>query len=328
MNLAVIELAAPPDDFLADDPEGAAFHRAFLASNIEGFECRYLCITRNGARIAIVPYFTGRFSLTELLPDGPLKKAFGWIKFGYACVGHPSTDFGAIDGEVSAPVLALVNAKLAEKSRLIAYKGFGELPLPGYTRARGLPVSVLEIAGDYYSALDARRRNDFRHKLEKVKSLRLVEYAPLPDSLVADVHRLYMNTYLRAPTRFERLTPEYFRQTAAISNFLIFFEVDTPIGFAQIIAKGGKACFAYVGMDYRRSRDYGLYYALCLKGIEACIRDGHRRMELGVTSYHFKRLLGGRLIETSLYFRHGNPLLNWLLGRSKFLIEPTDDELA
>lgn len=328
MNLDVIELPAPPDDFLADEPEGAAFHKAFLASGIDGFECRYLCVTRDGARIAVVPYFTGKFSLTELLPDGLIKKTFSWIEFDYACVGHPLTDFGAIDGLVSEEILEAVNAKLAEKSRLIAYKGFGELPLPRYTKARGLPVSVLDIAGDYYSGLDSRRRNDFRHKLEKVRPLRIEEYAPLPDSLVPDMHRLYMNTYQHAPTRFERLNPEYFRQTAAISRYLVFFEADVPIGFAQIIGKGHKACFAYVGMDYLRNRQYGLYYAICLKAIEACIREGYRHLDLGVTSYHFKHLLGGRLVETSLYFRHRNPVIDWLLGRFKFLLEPGTDELA
>lgn len=328
-DLAVIELASPPDDFLIDEPEGAAFHQAFLASGIGGFKCSYLEILRGGQRIAVVPYFLSTFSLTELLPDGLLKKAFAWLKFDYACVGHPATDFGAINGEISFEVLSLVNATLAKKAPVVAYKGFPEgLPLPGFSRVRGLPVSVLNIAGDYYSKLDARRRNDFKHKLEKAQTLRVEEYSPLPEHLVQEVFRLYMNTYHRAPTRFERLTPAYFRQTAAISKFIVFFEADTPIGFAQIIGKNQKASFTYVGMDYQHNRQYGLYYAICLKGIEVCLKDGYRQMELGVTSYHFKHLLGGKLVETSLYFRHKNYLANWLLGKLKFLLEPEVDELG
>ena len=328
MSLHLTDLDTPPDDFLSGEPEGAAFHKAFLAANVPGFQCRYFSVSRDGARIAIVPYFLSTFSATELLPDGLIKKAFSWIGIGYACVGHPCTDFGAIDGEVSAEVLDIVNAKLYEKSRLVAYKGFSDLPLRGYTRARGLPVSVLNIAGDYFSTLDSRRRNDFRHKLEKAQALKIEEYSPLPDHLVGDVYRLYMNTYNRAPTRFERLTPEYFRQTARISKYLVFFEADKPIGFAQIIGKGGKACFAYVGMDYDRNRQYGLYYVMCIKGIEACIKSGHRQMELGVTSYHFKHLLGAKLVETSLYYRHSSRAINWLIGKCKFLLEPEVDELA
>lgn len=327
-DLSAIDLGSPPDDFLPDEPEGAAFHKAFQAAGISGFKCSYLAIARDGLRIAVVPYFLSTFSLTTLLPDGMLKKTLAWIKFRYACVGHPSTDFGAIDGEVSAEVLNLVNTTLAKKARLIAYKGFADnLPLEDFVRARGLPVSVLNIRGDYYSELDARRRNDFRHKREKALPLRFEECTVLPEHLVQQVFELYMNTYNHAPLKFERLTQAYFQQTAALSHFLLFFEADTLIGFVQIIGKNQKALFKYVGMNYLHGRTYGLYYAMCLKGIETCLKDGYRQLELGVTSYHFKHLLGGQLIETSLYFRHNNPLFNYLLGKLRFLIEPTADEL-
>ncbi|MDO8207561.1 MAG: hypothetical protein Q7T38_07070 [Gallionella sp.] len=327
-ELSVIELPCPPDDFLPDEPEGAAFHNAFLASGISGFKCRYLAISRGDTRIAVVPYFLSTFSLGSLLPDGLLKKSLAWIKFRYACVGHPSTDFGAIDGEVSAEVLDLVNSTLAKQARLIAYKGFADnLPLPGFVRARGLPVAVLNIRGDYYSELDARRRNDFRHKLEKAQPLRFEECTDLPEQLVPQVYELYMNTYNHAPVKFERLTLAYFQQTAAISRFLLFFEGSTLIGFAQIIGKNQKALFKYVGMNYLHGHTYGLYYAMCLKGIEACLKEDYRQLELGVTSYHFKHLLGSQLVETCLYYRHNNALFNYLLGKLRFLIEPTADEL-
>jgi len=73
-DLSAVELDTPPDDFLPDEPEGAAFHKAFQASGIAGFTCRYLLIERQGRRIAVVPYFLGTFSLGTLLPDGLLKK--------------------------------------------------------------------------------------------------------------------------------------------------------------------------------------------------------------------------------------------------------------
>lgn len=328
-GLSVVELTAPPDDFLPDEPEGAAFHKAFLASGIDGFKCLYLEILRNGVRIAVVPCFSSTFSLTSLMPDGLLKKTFAWIKFDYVCVGHPATDLGAIDGEISADVLELVNATLSSKASIIAYKGFPEnLPLRGFSKMRGLPISVLTISGDYYSMLDARRRNDFKHKRERAQALRVEEYSPLPDGLVPEVFRLYLNTYNHAATRFEQLTPDYFRNTAPISKFLLFFEADRPIGFGQIIGKNSKACFTYLGMDYQRNREYGLYYVICLKVVETCIKYGYRQLDLGVTSYHFKHLLGGRTLETSLYVRHKNPLANWLLGKCRFLLEPEPDELA
>jgi hypothetical protein len=327
-GLSVIELDTPPDDFLIDEPEGAAFHQAFLSSGINDFKCAYLAIYRNNLRIAVAPYFLSTLHPGTLLPDGLLKKILSPIKLPIACVGHPSTDFGQIDGEVSADILAMVNATLAKKASLIAYKGFpSPLPLAGFIRARGLPVAALDVSGDYYSGLDARRRNDFKHKLEKAQSLRFEEHKGLPDQLVSTVFQLYMNTYNHAPMRFERLTRAYFQNTAAISTYLLFFETDRLIGFAQIIEKNHKALFKYVGMDYLHNRQYGLYYVICLKGIETCLREGYQRLELGVTSYHFKRLLGSELIETNLYFRHNNARINWLLGKLQFLIEPSETEL-
>ncbi len=326
--LSLIELDTPPDDFLQNEPEGAAFHKAFLASGINGFKCGYLSISRDALRVTVVPFFTGTFSLTTLLPDGLLKKSLSWIKFRYVCIGHPSTDFGLIEGEISAEILALVNATLTKKAPLIAYKGFpNTLPLDGFNCARGWPVSILTIKGDYYTQLDGHRRTDFRHKLEKAQTLRVELYKQLPESLVLPIYELYLNTYHHAPTRFERLTADYFRHTATLSQYLLFFEADTLIGFVQIIGKNKKATFSYIGMDYQRNQQYGLYYVICLRSIEFCTREGYQQIELGVSSYHFKQLLGGQLTETHLYYQHKKTFINKLLGKLKFLLEPSAYEL-
>ena len=327
-KLSAIELRSPPDDFLPNEPEGAAFHKAFQAAGIAGFDCRYLAIFRGDQRVAVVPYFLDELNLNTMLHEGLLKRCLSRARLRIACVGHPSTDFGMIDGEKSADVLALVNATLEKQAPLVAYKGFTSgLPLPDFVRVSGLPVTVLMLEGDYYSGLDSRRRNDFHHKLEAAKALRIEECCELPEHLLARVFQLYLNTFNRAPLRFERLTLDYFRQTAGLGKFLLFYEADMLIGFVQLICKGNKASFKYVGMDYRHNRQYGLYYVMCLKGIEACLRDGYQHLELGVTSYHFKHLLGGQLVPTDIYYRHNNPLVNWLFGKLKFLLEPSADEL-
>lgn len=323
------DMAMPPDDFLQNEPEGSIFHKAFQASEIEGFDCRYLAVFRDGQRVALVPYFLGELRLNTMLSDGLFKLLLSPFKIRIACVGHPSMDFGLIDGEISADILALVNVELGKKAALIAYKGFtGKLPLPGFVCARGLPVPVLTLKGDYYSELDGHRRNDFKHKLEKAQPLHIDECSNLPEHLLPQVFKLYLNTYSQAPLKFEKLTLAYFRETAPISKYLLFFEADALIGFVQIIGKNKKAVFKYVGMDYRRNRQYGLYYVMCLKCIETCLRDGYKHLELGVTSYHFKRLLGSQMVETSIYYRHNNALIHWLIGKLKFLLEPDEDELC
>ncbi len=327
-DLDITELRSPPDDFLPNEPEGAAFHQAFLASGIAGFDCRYLAISRNGLRIAVVPFFLHTFSLSTMLPEGLLKKLLTRVKLKIACVGHPSTDFGLIDGEISADILALVNTTLEKEAGLVAYKGFADnLPLTGFVRVRGLPVNLLTIRGDYYSELDRRRRKDFRKKRQAANSLRIEEYSTLPAHLLPQVHQLYLNTLAQAPVRFETLTPEYFRQVAELGQFHLYFEGERLIGFLQMITKGSRVSLKYMGMDYLRNRPYYLYFVMCLRALETCMRAGCTEIDLGVSSYQVKRLMGCDLVETSIYFRHTNVLANWLLDKCRFLLEPDEREL-
>lgn len=333
IELNIVELDRPPDDFLPGEPEGTAFHKAFLAANIAGFGCGYLAISRGSLRVAVVPYFLGTFSLGTLLPDGLLKNALSWIRFRYACVGHPSTDFGQIDGmqdgEVSAQVLARVNKALWGKAALLAYKGYPDyLPLPGFSKAKGLPVAVLTLKGDYYSMLNGHRRNDFRHKLQAASALRFEAYDTLPEHLLPAVYQLYLETLKHASVRFEVLTPAYFSAMAGLGHFHLYFEGERLIGFLQMLIQGKKANLKYIGMDPLRNRKYFLYFAMCLRGIEAGAAAGCTRIELGVSSYQAKRLMGCELVETNVYFRHRNVLLHWLLEKCRFLLEPEMKELG
>lgn len=321
--LRAVELDTPPDDFLPDEPEGAAFHQAFQAAGIRDFDCHYLAIFRADQRIAVVPYFTGRYRLGTLLPDGLLKRTLSWISFDYACAGHPSTDFGQIDGELSEEVITLVGSSLGKKARLVAWKGFPEdLPAKGFLKARGLPVAVLTIKGDYYAQLNAHRRNDFRHKLRVAGALRFEEYTTLPEELLLPVYCLYRDTLEHAKISFEKLTPEYFMAMSGIGKFQLYFEGERLIGFLQLLCRGQKASLKYMGMDHTRNREHYLYFAMCLKGIESAVADGCTHIELGVSSYPAKQMMGCELADTFVYFRHSNPLINLLLEKCKFLIEP------
>lgn len=321
--LRAVELDRPPEDFLQDEPEGAAFHKAFQAAGIRDFDCRYLAIFRADQRIATVPFFLGSYNFGTLLPDGLLKKSLSWISFDYACAGHPSTDFGQIDGEISAEIIGLIVDILSKKAPLVAWKGYSDdLPTEGFVRARGLPVAILNVSGDYYSQLDSHRRNDFRHKLKVASALRFEEHETLPESLLQPVYHLYLDTLQHADIRFEVLTPEYFSAMAGLGKFHLYFEEDRLIGFLQTLTRGKRASLKYMGMDHLRNRQYYLYFAMCLKGIESAIAAGCSRIELGVSSYPAKHLMGCELVETFIYFRHNNPLLHALLAKCKFLIEP------
>lgn len=317
-----------PDSFFPADPEGLHFHRAFRRAALPGFEVACLIVRKGRETVAAAPYFVMRFDIGTMLPDGLAKRLLSRVALRIACVGHPSADIGRIHGDTSAAVLAAINDELARAAPLVCYKGFGPaLPLPGFTRVIGLPVPVLDVPADFWQRMSAHRRRDLKRQLKFSAPLRFEEHDGLPDSRVDAVLALYDATHERAETRFERLNRDYFVETAPLSKYLLFVEGERLIGFAQTLCGDGRMVHKYVGMDYERNRRYRLYFALFLRAVDICLRDGLTELDAGVTAYDFKRHLGCVPRPTWVYYRHRNRLVNALLGRFSFLLEPGASEL-
>jgi len=327
-TLRIVDLATPPEGFLPQEPEGGEFYRALQRADIEGFRFGYLAVYRGNKQVTVAPYFLADLRLNTLLPRGWLKWCLSAIRFRLACIGNPTTDAGRIQGEVSADTLSLIDRALSKKSSLVAYKGFGpDLPLPGYIRAKGLPTSVLPLAPDYFKTMKSDRRNFLKRKLKKAAGLRFEESAGLPEHLVDSVYALYLNTCEKAEYKFEKLTRGYFDATRALSHYLLFFHEDKLIGFNQLIVKGHRVVNRYVGLDYAISNDHGLYFAMFIRSVEFAVREGYTEIELGATSYAFKRKLGGREEPTWNYYRHTMPLMFWLLRKLRPVLEPSESDL-
>lgn len=43
--------------------------------------------------------------------------------------------------------------------------------------------------------------------------------------------------------------------------------------------------------------------------------------------YDFKKKVGSDFVETWIYYRHSNRLINWLLSRFRSLLEPSEEDL-
>jgi len=99
------------------------------------------------------------------------------------------------------------------------------------------------------------------------------------------------------------------------------------LGFHQLMCDGDTMYCKYIGMDYAKAHEHKLYFALMLRAIDICIRDGIAQLDFGVTSYAFKRYLGCDMVDTFNYFRHRNSLVNAILKRASFLLEPSESEL-
>lgn len=317
-----------PADFLPNDAEGHAFQEAFQRAQVPGFETGCVVVEAGGQRVAVAPVFRMDLPLSTLLPPGWLQHTLGRVSLRIACVGHPSADIGRIDGPLNADVLAALCGVLAPMAPVTAFKGFGpDLPLPGHVRVRGLPVPVLPLAPDTLARKPSRQRSQLAKKRRMSESLDWQTVRGLPDGLVDAVYALYLQTYERAPLRFEKLNRAYFVETAACSEYLLAFDQGRLLGFAQLITGQGRMLFKYVGMDYAQAHAHGLYFGLLIRMVELAQARGLRELDFGVTAYDFKRRLGAQLHDTWLYYRHANPALHWLLGRAAPLLEPGPDEL-
>ncbi len=330
--LTIEFLQTPPENFLRGEPEDAAFFLAFENSRIEGMHSRCLAVRREGVTVAIVPYFMLDFRINTMLPAGWLKSALRWVKFHVACVGHPSLDLGRIEGEVSAEVLVAVNRELHKLAGLVGYKGYlDDLPLTNFVQIKNLPQATLHIPPDFYTRLTSRKRNDLNRKRKRGEPVRVVEHCGrsqgLSATLAGEIHRLYLNTHDQSPVQLERLTTEYFVQTAPLSTYLLFYEEARLIGFSQVLGAGTHRALKYVGMDYERGQAYGLWFLMYLRAIDYSLQIGCDCLELGPTTYEFKKFLGCKLTESWLYYHHRQPLAHWLLSKLAFLLEPTEAEL-
>lgn len=315
-NMITVEhLSAPPRGFLADEVEGYAYYKAFQESGIENFEFGYLAVKRDQKTVAVAPYFVTHYYANTTLPNGRIKRLLGWLRFKIVCVGHPSADFGMIDGEISGEVLQAINTGLFKLAPIVAYKDFGDnLPLREFSKEPNLPVAVLEITGDYYSGLSGSARRNFRRKMRAARSLRIEERDTYPHEHAGRIYELYLDAFNHAEMAFEKVTPRFFELVAPISKYVLYWENETLIGFSLLICKNKTMVAKYLGMDYARSRQYGLYFAMILNHIDICVRDGYTRYQTGQTAYNFKERIGSTLIPTYIYFRHRHRILNKILS--------------
>jgi hypothetical protein len=309
--------------------EGYAFYKAFQDAGIDGFTVSYLRAYREGKPVATAPIFTTRYRINTTMKGGLLKRLLQPFWLSIACVGHPLADFGVIDGEISAEVLDAFNRHLLRKAPIISYKDFPEqLPLDGFAMEPGLPVAALEIRGDYWSGLKQHVRSDFRRRLRKAKALRIEFRDGFPAELGERIYELYMNVHRRGEFTFETLNLKYFELVGPFSKYALYWEGDTLIGFCLLMCKGDRMHYKYLGMDYERGRRHGLYFIMSLSHIEMCLRDGYRIYQTGCTTYAFKQRLGSALHPVYLYYRHRNPIVNWVLRRLMERLSVKPEELA
>lgn len=353
------------DQCFAPPLEGRWWYTALEQSALDDqFEFRYLVVYRDGQPTVLVPTFTMDVPMELVAPPlvdrllragGPL---LSWLRFQRTLfIGSPCSDEGSIGCAESAdladylPVIEseLDNYGAACGASLLVWKDFPATFWPlldehlsgnGYFRIPSFPGTFVDLPPGgfdaYLAMLKSANRYKLRKKLQRSLAQGDLEVACFqrPDQRTREeIFALFMNTYHRGKTKFERLTPEFFSAIAEAPPAWFLTLRDKTHGnmvaFMLLFSMDDKAINKFIGLDYNYSGDWFMYFRLWHEAVHWATAQGAQQLQSGQTGYQPKRELGHRLVPLANYCRHRNRLVNAISAAVGKHITPQtlDDDL-
>ena len=193
-------------------------------------------------------------------------------------------------------------------------------------RVVSFPGTIVEFPGRskeaYFAALKGTRRHALGKKLRR-SAARVdirIEIIQGPDGRTLDaLFGLFWQTYQKATTRFEKLNRKFFEivATRPESHFIVLREQssDEMVAFMLCFDMGSRIINKFIGIDYRRPRDWLLYFRLWDAAVEWALSRGADAIQSGQTGYAPKIETGHRLVPLTNYCAHRNPVVH-AIGRA------------
>jgi hypothetical protein len=346
--------------------EGRWWYAALEQSGLEDqFAFLYGVIYRDGVAVGVAPAFAMDFPVALVAPPGLLRaieylgRIFpSLVRPRTLFVGSPCADEGTVGmarGVDSRSALLALHQALEAQARtlgaaLIVWKDF---PAPYAAdlawlakqkrlfRVVSFPGTIAELPARskeaYFAALKGSRRHVLRKKLRR-SATRVeirVEIVQRPEGRMLDaLFGLFWQTYEKATTRFEKLNRRFFEilATRPESHFIVLRErsSDEIIAFMLCFDMGSRIINKFIGIDYRRPRDWLLYFRLWDAAVDWALSRGADAIQSGQTGYAPKIETGHRLVPLTNYCVHRNPVIH-AIGRAcaRYIDWSTlDDDLA
>jgi hypothetical protein len=326
--------------------EGRWWYEALEQSGIDDqFTLFYGLIAHLGCPVGIAPAFVMDMPVEQVAPQAFLRllRLIGKIVPAVLCqrtlfVGSPILDETrvALISHVNrrAALLALqvaLEAKAAElRASLIVWKDFPESASADLNwlsdqrrlfRVTSLPNTIVEFSShrkeDYFSALKGSRRRKLKTKLRRSREqvALSVEIVQDPDTkTLDDIFALFWQTYEKSTSKFERLNHKFFevfaKEQAAL--FIILREEVTGemIAFMLCFDMGERLINMFIGIDYRRPKEWMLFFRLWEAAVDVALSRGFTAIVSGRSSYEAKIETGHKLVSLNNYCRHRNILLH------------------
>jgi hypothetical protein len=331
--------------------EGRWWYSALDRSGLESqFTFAYAVIERREEPIGIAPTFLMDLQL-DLVPSPFITRLLDFLgkcmprlrSLRILFIGSPCSEHGMIGlvprhrlADVATALHDAVRVHASEAgARVIVYKDFPETDSEvfdslclqrGLSKMISYPGTRLPLKGggfeSYLLTLKSSRRYKLRKKLshgrEEVKLRAEIVQHPDP-SLADEIFGLYWQTYQKGKTKFERMTPEFFRMMANedVCYFVLLRHCETAkvVAFMLCLRVGSRIINKFVGLDYSVGNNAFVYFRLYENVIDWMSRIGASELYSGQNSYSAKFELGHVLVPLNNYFEHLNPLLHRLFAR-------------
>ncbi len=331
--------------------EGLWWYKSLEQAGLEAqFKFYYGLIERNRQAVGIAPAFLMEVPIDLVAPPlvAPLVRFLGRLfrslRFKRTLfIGSPCSDEGTV-GLLPATTLNEVAMALQDSlvchaktvgASMIVWKDFPQscqAVLQSLCRSHGL-FEVVSYPGTivflpkggfeaYVAAMRSTQRNKFLKKL--IRSKKEVELSTEvihgPDeTTLMEIFDLFWQTYLKGKTKFEKLTPEFFRLIAEQKStyFILMRRSQTGdlVAFMLCFKLGSRIINKFVGFNYDLNREWYLYFRLWEQAIRWASSTGATELQSGQTGYGVKLDLGHKLIPLMLYCKHQNRLMNTLFAR-------------
>jgi hypothetical protein len=330
------------------DAEGWTYYQACEARGVPGVALAAVEVRNPDGLVAAAPLFQLSYRLdTPLqgrlrsLADAVSRRAPSLTEWRLLGVGSPYADRchiairpGLTEEQRDVALSALIRAVEAEgesrKAALIVYKDLsgaeratleGVLGRARYNQIRSLPVALLDLEGmpdleGYIASLSASTRKDVRRKLKSASGVR-VERRQDIENLADKIEALYEETRQHSSVHygdFEALPPDYFRSVARCAGeqaqFMLYWVGDELAAFNLLLLGRDTVIDKFLGMRYPLGPSNNLYVLSWLENVRFCLETGRRWLQSGQTAYSSKVRLGSRLVASSIFARHRNPVIN------------------
>jgi Peptidogalycan biosysnthesis/recognition len=199
-------------------------------------------------------------------------------------------------------------------------------------RVISFPGTLAELPSprkeDYFAAMKGSDRRNLKRKLRRSReqvslSIQIVQR---PDGKTLDeIFDLFWQTYQKSTTKFERLNRKFFESIATkeATRFVILREKATGemVAFHLCFDMGKRLVNRYIGLDYRRPKEWMLYFRVWEATVDLALLRGLPAIWSGQLAYAAKLELGHKLVPLNNYCRHRNIVLHHL---SRLLAQRVD----